>query len=206
MNSYAAHRLEVLEKFAQAVQLEDAAEVFVSPSGLYQLEVTKFSTGADTWNYSRGVVSRVEDGVLIADIKRNYGAFWHSWVVQPNGLEFLLCGEDYQGYNVIALNTAENHGFFSAEGLEGRGFCWAAVHPSPDGLTLAVEGCYWACPYELVFYDFAYPTVLPLPELARPELSEDDFFVVTGWQDNQTFEFTVGQSQAEQKPQIWQRD
>jgi len=36
-------------------------------------------------------------------------------------------------------------------------FCWAATVLSPDGRTLLVDGCHWACPYEYRFYDFTDP-------------------------------------------------
>jgi hypothetical protein len=55
-----------------------------------------------------------------------------------------------------------------------------AVYPSPDGLVLAVDGCYWACPYEIVFFDFANPASLPLPEIDRCEEVTDP---VIGWVD-----------------------
>ena len=56
------------------------------------------------------------------------------------------------------------------------------------GHVLAVDGCYWACPYEIVFYDFSDPSRLPLPELDRCEGVTDP---VIGWADNDTFLFTV---------------
>jgi len=112
----------------------------------------------------------------------------------------LLCGEDYQGYNVIRLETSENNCFFPSEAFDGRGFCWTEVHPSPDGLVLAIEGCYWGCPYELVFYDFRDPSKLPLPELVRLE-----YFNVSGWRDDHCFDYSRGESSAERIPATLQR-
>jgi hypothetical protein len=74
------------------------------------------------------------------------------------------------------------------------------VLPSPDGLTLAVEGCYWACPYDLVFYNFSDPTKLPLPELTRIE----EYLDVTGWDGNKTFHYAMGETKAERQPAVWQ--
>lgn len=112
----------------------------------------------------------------------------------------MLCGEDYQGYSVIQCKSGRVEIYFPDEGFDGGGFCWAAVHPSPDGLTLAVEGCYWACPYEIVFYDFTDPMVLPLKELARI----DDFDEVIGWDNKSTFSYTVSEDSREQK-KSWNR-
>jgi hypothetical protein len=201
MNAYAAHRAEVLEVFARATPIPDSTEAFVSGSGLYHLETRRFQTPTG-WAYSLGVVTRVGTPAPIAEIKRNYGHFWHAWVQHPNGKEYLLCGEDYQGYNVICLETGENQVYFPESGFEGRGFCWAAVYPSPDGLVLAVDGCYWACPYDLMFVDFSNPLVLPLPELAHFE----DLKTTSGWQDNQTFEYELFDEDGKTStPFVWQR-
>src|SRR5262249_37605987 len=140
-------------------------------------------TGPNTWNVSRGIVVRTHDGQAIADVKRNYGSFWYGWVHHPNGDDYLLCGEDYQGYSVINLTTGKSNVYFPDTGCGGSGFCWTAVYPSPDCLMLAVEGCYWACPYEVVFYDFRHPERLPLPELGRI----DNLDTCQGWSDNETF-------------------
>ena len=44
-------------------------------------------------------------------------------------------------------------------------FCWAQCYLSPDGSTLAVDGCVWAGPYEFRFFDFTDPS-RGWPELA----------------------------------------
>jgi hypothetical protein len=64
----------------------------------------------------------------------------------------------------------------------GVGFCWAAHYPSLDRRFLAVDGCYWACPYELVIYDFTQPMELPYPELYRAPVWEvhDGGFLADG--------------------------
>jgi hypothetical protein len=152
------------------------------------LEISRFSTGPKTGSYSHGVVRNLSDGRIIADIKRNYSNFWYAWVQHTNGDQYLLCGEDYQGYSVVNLTREKYAVFFPDDGYKGFGFCWAAVYPSPDGLVLAVDGCYWACPYEVVFFDFSDPENLPLPEIDRCGGITDP---VIGWMDNDKFVFTV---------------
>jgi hypothetical protein len=87
---------------------------------------------------------------------------------------------------LINLTTSMSNVYFPDVGYKGVGFCWAAVYVSPDRLMLAVDGCYWACPYEVVFYDFRHPEQLPLPELARVGSLE----ACQGWIDNETFVLT----------------
>jgi hypothetical protein len=160
--------------------IEDTLRSDVSPSGKYRLTKQSYRTEPKRWNFSRGLVYRLADNEIIADVKRNYEHFWHAWVEHSNGNEYLLCGDDYQGYTVINLTQETMNSYLPPEALKGYGFCWVVVHPSPDGLTLAVDGCYWAAPYELVLYDFSDPSTLPLPEFKRFEGIEN----VIGWEDN----------------------
>jgi len=98
----------------------------------------------------------------------------------------LLCGEDYQGQTIVNLNSGETYNFFPESGHEGFGFCWTGVFPSPDSTVIAVDGCYWACPYEFVFFDFTQPEKLPYSEYLRvgDQISSD------GWLDNDRFRLT----------------
>ncbi len=185
---YLEKRKGIEQFFIPENRITDLGKRVISPSGRYELETYCYSTGPKSWNYSRGIVKRLSDNKIIADVKRNYGHFWHAWVEHANGNEYLLCGEDYQGYSVINLTEETYDVFFPESGYRGFGFCWVEVHPSPDGLVLAVDGCYWACPYEIVFFDFSNPSVLPLPEIERCEGVTDP---VIGWTDNDTFAFTV---------------
>lgn len=123
----------------------------------------------------------------MADIKRNFDNFSHAWVAHPDGNEYLLCGEDYQGYTVIGLRSGEMVVHFPPEAFKGGGFCWADALPSPDGLTLAVFGCFWACPYELVFFDFSNPMQLPLTGLARISDCDD----TVGWESARSFKYVT---------------
>jgi hypothetical protein len=197
---YFAWRAEIEARFSTMRALDDEAEISRSPSGRYFLRITEYTAGPGTWNYSRGVVFREGSSIAVVDVRRNYGMFWHTWV-QRNGREYLLCGEDYQGYNVIDLDAGTNTLTFPPEAYKGMGFCWGAVHPSPNGDTLAVDGCFWACPYELVIVDFTHPDQSPLPELAR----FDDLNEVKGWVNDREIRFTAGEEEP-RETRSWRRE
>lgn len=182
---YGPWRGEIEDLYVAENRVAETEKSAVSPCGKYSLETCQYTTGPNTWNVSRGLV-RLASGELIADVKRNYGHFWHAWVEHPNGRDYLLCGEDYQGYTVVDLTTAESIVYFPDAGFDGVGFCWTAVYPSPDRLVLAVDGCFWACPYEVVLFDFRKPAQLPLREMARMDNLTD----CEGWSDNDTFVFS----------------
>ena len=123
-----------------------------------------------SWSYTRGRVSHAETGAALADVKRNYSGFPFLWVEDhPSGHDYLLCGEDYQGQTFIELDTARRRDFLPDEAAKGFGFCWADYELMPDGVTLKVEGCYWACPYEYKFFDVSDPIEKGWPELGLPE-------------------------------------
>lgn len=181
---YIENRKAFEAHFSTCTEIEDSREEFVSPSGLYKLQVSKYGPGKYP-AYSRGIVTRQSDGKIIADVKRNIGHFWYVWAEHPNGNEYLLCGEDYQGYSVLNLSSASYHAYFPEEGYEGRGFCWAVVYPSPDNDALAVDGCYWGGTTEIVFYDFQTPDRLPYKELGR---ESNNLVEAVGWLNNETFQ------------------
>ena len=181
---YRDKRRAIERFFVEENRIADSTQASDSPSGRLRLEICRYTTGPKTWNCSRGVVSRVADGTILAEVKRNFGHFWHSWVEHANGHEDLLYGEDYQGYSVVNLTAGTCKTYFPEAGYNGGGFCWTAAYPSPDTLVLAVNGCYGACPYDVVLYDFRNPDDLPLHELARVSNIVDR---CEGWVDNATF-------------------
>jgi hypothetical protein len=201
--SYTEWREHTEQRFTTLSLVSGSTEHYVSPSGRFALDVSVYSAGEGSWNYSRGVLKDAISSKVIADIKRNYAMFWYCWVMQEQD-EYLICGEDYQGYNVINLNNGTNLLTFPPEALKGMGFCWAAVHPSPDGKILAVEGCYWGSSYELVFVDFSDPMKSPLPELKRFA----NLDTVEKWISHSEFRFTAYEDEDENPPSrsmVWSR-
>ena len=174
--------------YAEENRNPDRRKEYESPSGRYKLVYDHYSTGKSTWAVSRG---RVYDssGEEVADVKRNYPAFPYTWVEDhPDGHDYLVCGSDYQGQTFIRLDTGERFDHLPDAASKGFGFCWAEHHPSPDKTLLAVDGCYWAAPYEVVVYDFRDPMSPPL-EITRfsqnfLKWEEDGTLVVHGgWVD-----------------------
>jgi hypothetical protein len=157
-----------------------------SPSGKYKLVISSYDQGKGYWNYTRGEV--YENEKRIADVKRNYSAFPFSWIEgHKNGHDYLICGEDYQGQTIVELDTGKRLDHMSKGHDKGHGFCWAAHSPSPDGTMLLVSGCYWACPYEFVIFDFSEPMSPPWKELFRCDQGGcDDEDVIDDWVDNET--------------------
>ncbi|WP_437737405.1 hypothetical protein [Sorangium sp. So ce1335] len=129
-----------------------------SPTGKYRLVVSSYSTGKGTWDYTQGEVYRTGAADPIAVVQRNFGLFPFLFVeAHPNGHDYLVCGEDYQGQTVVELDTGKRRDHLPDEAREGVGFCWVDMRFVPSAAMLVVEGCIWACPYEFRFFDFSDP-------------------------------------------------
>ena len=180
LNRY--HRAHVAW-FCRAETQQGEPQTVTAPSGKYQLVVTQHYTEQGCWSYTKGEVQDAQ-GKPIATVCRNYGSFLHAWVENHahTGKSYLICGEDYQGQSVVELDTGEVRHYLPSAAHDGHGFCWVIIHPSPDGSLLAVEGCYWACPYEVRVYDFSKPLTMPWIEFVQKCESEN----FLGWDGSDT--------------------
>jgi hypothetical protein len=122
-------------------------------------------------------------------VRRNYSAFPFTWCEDhPTGHDYLVCGEDYQGQTIIELDTGRRADYLPAQAEQGTGFCWAQHYLAPSKEVLIVDGCYWACPYELVAFDFSRPLELPYEELHR---WNGDLAEVHGFDNNGTLAWII---------------
>lgn len=144
-----------------------SGKMITSPFGKYTLFISYFKTGSNTWNVSRGQV--YESGIdrppvysktltrkpsLIETVHRNYGSFPFLFVEDhPNGHDYLICGENYMGQTVIELDTRRRIDYYDAD----YPFCWVEYDYHKEENLLIVNGCFWACPYEIKLFDFSDP-------------------------------------------------
>lgn len=142
----------------------------ISPSGRYLLHITHYQTKPGAWSYTKGTVYALplhDASEPIAEVKRNYMNFHHGWVEGVRGHDYLLTGEHYMGQTVIELDTGKR----ADRQPKGEEFCFAEYTLLDDD-RIEILGCYWACPYERVIFDFSEPLGLPWPELSRREAFE----------------------------------
>lgn len=176
------YRLEKAACFTEESAQKDNVKEYISHSGKYILLITPYKTSSvdsqvKTWNYTLGQVYKIGpdgDKILISEIQRNYCSFPYVFVENhANGHDYLVCGEDYQGQTIVELDTGEKASWVPVMG----GFCWVNMMPSPSGNLIAVDGCYWACPYEIKIFDFSNPLKVPF------ECYTDDFTIdkFNGW-------------------------
>jgi hypothetical protein len=144
----------------------------------YKLEILYYKIGKpenNYWNYTRGIVTNNKTGEILLDAKRNYSSFWYNFVKHNNGHEYFIFGRDYHGgYNIFDLNDRVEYSHEPEHNEHVEHFCWIEAEYDDQVNTLVVYGCYWACPFEYIEFDFSDPTVLPLKELSRWLSDESD--------------------------------
>lgn len=179
--------VEIARHFVDANLVGEPREV-LSPSGRYRLVIRTYRTAPSRWDYSRGTVVRVRDGAVIADLQRNLSAFHHTFVTKDDR-EHLITGRSYMSQTIVDLDRGLVHEP-PGDHYNGTAFCWARCYLSPDGNTLAVDGCIWSRPYEFRFFDFTDPArgwpELPISGADRLEDPSDR--QESRWIDAKTFE------------------
>jgi len=185
MNQIDQFRINMARYLQKASLLSDKHETYDSPTGNYRMEIDVFrsSTYSAHRYLSVATITDQRNEEHVATIARNYDPFWHCWL-EYNGVEYLLCSEDFEGETVVDLMHRRTESYSSKEDR----FIWAEFYPSPSRNRIAIIGCYWACPYEVIVYDFTDPLNLPLKrltEITLPDncaqfkewLSDDEFTV-----------------------------
>jgi hypothetical protein len=152
----AYHEARQKAMFAEDKIDRSKAVVHKSPSGRYDLIVTPVSTRPGCGSYALGEVFK--GPCLLARVERNDSSFPFLFIEgHPDGHDYLICGEDYQGQTVIQLDTGERRDHLPPEAKKGWGFCWSGITFAKETKVLVVDGCVWACPYEYRLYDFSRP-------------------------------------------------
>ena len=131
-----------------------------SPCGRFELEVESYQVLEPRgWPYSRLIVRRGTQEVCSID--RNFS--FRGGFFQRGGETWFWTGRHYQSQVFVNCETGA-HCEYQGAPITGSTFCWAGAEPSRSGALLAVDGCVWAAPYELRFFD------LSAPEHGWPEL------------------------------------
>jgi len=170
---YRAYRRFEIDAMFVDEKLDSRRET-LSPSGKYKLVTSSFGTKPGCWSYAQGRLYAIGSDMPIAVVNRNYGSFPCLFVEgHPNGHDYFICGEDYQGQTVIELDTGRRRDFLPEEADDGFGFCWSDYRFDTTTQILTVGGCYWACPYEFRFFDFSDP-MQGWPELENEVGAEED--------------------------------
>lgn len=177
-----------------------------SPTGKEQLDDDYYVMRyyyADVENQKPGCAP--VDGELCRLFKN--GEFVYEWknidghsrfmtiISHSNGNKYLVFDEDLYGYSVLDLTTKKSVHYIPYQSYQEdedfvETFIWCQVHYDSDSNLLAVEGCYWACPYTLIILDFSEPmgivesnNWLDVPDIEELQEYTDPDFCFLNWQN-----------------------
>ena len=101
---------------------------------------------------------------LVYEWKNTYGNSRFAKIIHhSDGEDYLVFDEDLYGYSVLKLSDfscmhylpAESYGDFPD--IFEETFIWCNIFYNAENNMMAVDGCYWACPENVVVLDFSNP-------------------------------------------------
>ena len=184
MNNISISKSEIKKFFDPKKIIEGSRSSSISPTGSYKVETVGYlqSKPDVNWTVTKVRVFDNQSNELMFEFFTDYHSFFHEWLTDEN-MEYLVGGEVLcGGQTVIDLSSKKMKSYSPLE----DGFIWSDFYFSPSGDSLAVIGCFWACPYEVRVYDFSNPLVLPLPEIKAVSLADSELDSIE-WIDNYNF-------------------
>ncbi len=90
-----------------------------------------------------------------------------SVVEHSNGKNYLIFSIDLYGYSIMDLSNYHVYHYIPEESFYGHEetFIWTEAYYCKDNNIIAVEGCYWACPFSTEFFDFSNPEEVPFERI-----------------------------------------
>lgn len=176
-------RTDIINHFDDKALLPNTEETHFSPDKKYYFTSNYYQ---QTDNHRNWIVSKIQifqtdNKEKIFEFIRNDDSSFHCWLNIANK-SYLLLSEDLEGKSIFDIT---NRKFFSYS-FEYDKFIWCEYYPSPDGKRLAIIGCYWACPYEILVFDTSEPTKYPYRELYRQVTFQEKI----EWIDNRILKVT----------------
>jgi hypothetical protein len=144
----------------------ESEESFASPNEQYIIKIENYVSNTENLhsNYSSFKITSQLENVESLEFFTD-DRFFHAWI-EKSGTMYLIYAEFLGGQSIIRLSDNKSSSFFR----EDDAFIWTDFFISPNARKIAIIGCYWACPYEIVVYDFDFPMNLPLPIIYREML------------------------------------
>lgn len=157
-------RADINKYFDEKALLPGTAEIHFSPDKQYFFTSNCYrqTDASRKWTVSKIQIFQAGNEEKIFEFIRNDDSLFHGWLTNEQKT-YLFLSEDLEGKSIFDF---AKRAFYSYS-FEDDKFIWCEYFPSPDGKRLAVIGCYWACPYEIVVFDTAEPAQFPFKELYR---------------------------------------
>ncbi len=168
-----------------------------SEYGLFYIatELYKQASPDRNWIITKVYIGHIEKEGYFFEYLTDNDDTCFEWIYKDKK-DYLLLPEAQGGQSIFDIAEQKLHSFYSSEDP----FIWTDIHVSADKTKLAVTGCYWACPFEIVVYDCTELTKLPYTCVYRQPL--DNNFEIKEWEDNRTIVLTTKNKKTEQRVKI----
>ena len=114
-------------------------------------------------------------------------------ITEIDGRLYFIYNDNLYGYNVLRLDDMKEYRYFPKASFKdsfAETFIWTDIFYNPNNRLLAVYGCYWACPYEVMLY--RVPDIMkPFTEICYPtEFLACDYYDTANdnavsWEENE---------------------
>jgi hypothetical protein len=128
---------------------------------------------------ARRLVIKDKNNEIVLETKSTDDHLLIELIKHKNGKNYIVFNTDLYGYSIFDINEGKIKHFIPEEILKGKeAFIWSDAKYCKINNILMVNGCYWACPWGVAFYDFSDPMNIPLPYYC--ESYDVDYFPFKG--------------------------
>lgn len=189
---YQKHRATVDFLFTEEYKYETESKPIFN--GEFILETSYYSETPERHRY----LSRTEvydcNKKKVAEFRNiDHSVDFFSQVEHSNGKRYLFFSIDLYGYSILDLSDFQMYHYVPEESFkEGKEtFIWTDIFYCKNNNILAVDGCFWACPFSTHFYDFSVPEELPYDLICSSydmdgEINIDRDVIPVHWNDDGT--------------------
>jgi len=174
-------RADIKQYFDENAKILEAEQFELSEYGMYYFEAQQYhqTDPKRNWIVTKIQIGHIEKEGHFFEYLTDNDDNCFLWVCKDNK-DYLLLPEFQGGQSIFDVAEQRLYSYYS----EDDSFIWINIHISPNKTKLAVTGCYWACPFEIVVYDCANLTGLPYLCIYRQWLEHN--FQIQEWVDNET--------------------
>jgi hypothetical protein len=190
-------RADIRQYFDETAKIVGADEFSLSEYGIYYFETQQYrqTDPNRNWIVTKIQIGHIEKDGYIFEYLTDSDSSCSAWIYKDKK-DYLLLPEFQGGQSIFDVAEQRLYSFYS----EDDPFIWTNIYISPDKTKLAVTGCYWACPFEIVIYDCTNLTELPYSCIHRQPLNNN--FQIKEWAGNKTIVLLTDNKKEEQRVEI----
>jgi len=176
-------RLEIQKYFDETKLIIDTEETHFSPNKKYFFKSNyyTYSNDSHSWIVTKIQIFQTDNQQQLFEFIRNDDSLFYCWLIIEQKT-YLFLSEDIEGKSFFDCTECKFHSY----SFENDKFIFCEYFPSPNGKRLAIIGCHWACPYEIIVFDTSELPQYPLRELYR----QNTFQEKIEWLDNTTLKIS----------------